>query len=66
MLAKLCASGKAIFGLPILSSSYAYSTCPHDIPKVSETLLVLEPEYGTDFAMRTTPDGRLDGPIYGR
>jgi hypothetical protein len=32
----------------------------------SDTLLVLELESGTDSAMRTTPDGRLDGPIYSR
>jgi hypothetical protein len=33
---------------------------------ISETLLVLELDCGTNSAMRTTPDGRFDGPIYGK
>src|SRR4029077_14098532 len=31
--------------------------CPHDIHAISETLFVLELEYGTNSAMRTTLDG---------
>src|SRR5580693_7249806 len=40
------------------SSSYAIATfCPHDIHAISEPLFVLELEYGTNSAIRTTLDG---------
>src|SRR3984957_1708368 len=56
MLAKVRASGKAIPGLPILHPPAPSLHSVHDIHAISETLFVLELEYGTNSAMRTTLD----------